>query len=168
MAAMPEVSLRRMTALDVDRVHLIACETFSSPWPRSSFMYEVTENPVARYLVAEEEGQVIGFAGVHLVLDEGQITNIAVRAPHRGRGIGRRLVSALMQYAANLGARYLTLEVRQSNQTAIGLYESLGFICVFTRQRYYENGEDALLMACDRLPSAQEDFSEPETVTSWE
>ena len=69
-----------------------------------------------------------------------------------------------MQYAANLGVRYMTLEVRVATG-APSAYESLGFIKVHVRKRYYEdNGEDAWLMVCDRLPGAQEDFEEPETL----
>ena len=75
------------------------------------------------------------------------------------------LTAGLMQYAANLGVTYMTLEVRRSNETAQSLYRSLGFIQVGVRKKYYEdNGEDALFMVCDHMPPAQEDFEEPETV----
>ena len=81
------------------------------------------------------------------------------------QGIGRLLTAGLMQYAANLGVTYMTLEVRRSNETAQNLYRSLGFIQVGVRKKYYEdNGEDALFMVCDHMPPAQEDFEEPETV----
>jgi len=74
-------------------------------------------------------------------------------------------MQGLMQYAANLGVRYLTLEVRASNTPAIALYQSLGFIKVGIRKKYYEdNQEDALLMVCDQLPEAEDDFTEEETV----
>ena len=110
-------------------------------------------------------GDIIGFAGVWVVIDEGHITNIAVRKDYRGQGIGRLLTAGLMQYAANLGVTYMTLEVRRSNETAQSLYRSLGFIQVGVRKKYYEdNGEDALFMVCDHMPPTQEDFEEPETV----
>jgi ribosomal-protein-alanine N-acetyltransferase len=124
----------------------------------------MTSNPVARYVVAEQEGVLLGFAGAHIILDEGHITNVAVIKEARGHGLGRLLMDALMQLAANLGARYLTLEVRASNAAAVALYQSFGFIKVSVRKKYYEdNGEDALLMVCDQLPPAQDDFQEDKT-----
>ncbi|MEA5144943.1 MAG: GNAT family N-acetyltransferase, partial [Candidatus Limiplasma sp.] len=80
---------------------------------------------------------------------------------HRGQGIGKQLMLALMQYAANLGADYLTLEVRRSNTVAQALYKKLGFMELAVRKRYYEdNGEDALLLVCDHMPPVEADFSE--------
>ena len=140
-------------------------ETFSKPWSLADFTYEMSGNPVARYVVAEQAEKVLGFAGAHIILDEGHITNVAVLKEARGQKIGRKLMLALIQYAANLGVRYLTLEVRAGNGSAIALYCSLGFITVSVRKKYYDdNGEDALLMVCDKLPEAKIDFSEFETV----
>lgn len=161
---MPDILIRRMTAGDVDAVAAIEYASFASPWSRESFANEMTGNPVARYLVAELDGVVIAFGGMHIILDEGHIMNIAVLEKHRGRGIGTRLLSAMMQYAANLGAGYLTLEVRESNAAAIALYRAHSFVAVNRRKRYYENGEDALLMVSQRMPPAQEGFEEAETL----
>ena len=161
---MADVIIRRMTLADVSAVHQIEHSTFPTPWSLDSFEKEAV-NPCARYLVAELQGQVIGFAGVWLVLDEGHVTNIAIAQDHRGKGYGRALTQALLQYAANLGTAYVTLEVRRSNERAQNLYRSLGFISVGVRKRYYEdNGDDAFLMVNQSLPEAQEDFEEPETV----
>ena len=158
---MSEVTLRRMTSADVDQVAAIEAATFAVPWSRDSFLREMEQNVVARYLVAEKDGCVIGYAGAWVILDESHITNIAVRAEDRGRGYGRALVEALMRYLSNLGAAYATLEVRVSNERAIRLYESVGFIRVGKRKRYYEdNGEDAWLMVCERMPEVDPDFEE--------
>ena len=163
---MAEYVIRRMTVTDVDTVHAIEAATFATPWSRQSFYEEMTRNACARYLVAVlPDGDIVGFAGVWVVLDEGHITNIAVRADHRGQGIGRALTAALMQYAANLGVVYMTLEVRRSNLVAQHVYLSHGFIQVGVRKKYYEdNGEDALFMVCDHMPAADPDFEEEETV----
>lgn len=162
---MAEPLIRRMEEGDLAAVHAVESACFPAPWTLHMFISELRSNPAARYLVLEQEGRVVGFAGAHMILDEGHITNIALLPAFRGRGLGRRLTQALMQYAANLGVRYMTLEVRVGNRRAISLYESLGFIKVHVRKRYYEdNGEDAWLMVCDRLPGAQEDFEEPETL----
>ena len=158
---MSEPVIRFMRLKDVDAVAAIEEATFARPWSRESFRQELTRNAVARYLVAEEDGQVLGYAGAWVILDESHITNIAVREDARGRGIGRRLTAGLMQILSNLGACYATLEVRVSNVRAQNLYKSLGFISVGKRKRYYEdNGEDAFLMVCEHLPEADPDYSE--------
>jgi len=162
---MDGIELRRMTAADAAGVALLEKRIFAHPWSEADFIYEMEQNPVARYLVATRGGALVGFAGAHVILDEGHVTNVAVAPEERGRGAGRALMQGLMQYASNLGARYLTLEVRASNATAIALYTRLGFLRVSVRKKYYgDNGEDALLMVCDRLPPAQDGFAEAETV----
>ncbi len=166
---MSDSVVRRMTLKDVDGVHAIEHATFAKPWKREDFVKEMTTNTCARYLVAEENGRIIGFAGAWIVLDEAHITNIAVTADCRGRGIGRELTQNLLQYAANLGVVYATLEVRRSNEIAQRLYQSLGFEYVGVRKRYYEdNGEDAFLYCCQHMPEPDPDFEEPETVCESE
>lgn len=152
---------RRMTLEDVPQVHEIELKTFHTPWTYQSFVDEMTTNQCARYVVAEEDGKILGYAGAWLVFDEGHITNIAVDEAARGRGIGTAVTKALMQYSANMGVQYMTLEVRKSNLVAQGLYRKLGFIELGVRKRYYEdNGEDAYLYVCQNLPEVQEDFAE--------
>ena len=162
---MSDIIIRRMTAEDVPQVHAIEKAVFARPWTLEDFYREMTVNACARYLVAEDQGRIIGYAGAWIVLDEAHVTNVAVTPEYRGMGWGRALMEALLQYAANLGAVYMTLEVRKSNEKAQNLYKSLGFVRVSVRKKYYEdNGEDGYLMALDALPDAQEDFEEPETV----
>lgn len=157
--------IRRMTIDDVPTVAAIEAATFPTPWSEDAFRKEITDNPVARYLVAEKDGAVIGFAGAWIILDESHITNIAIEESRRGLGCGRALTTALLQYLSNLGAAYATLEVRRSNLRAQNLYKSLGFVELGVRKRYYEdNREDALIMVCDHLPAADPDFEENETV----
>ena len=153
--------IRRMTREDLDAVTAIEEATFARPWSRESFRQELERNVAARYLVAETKGKVVGYAGAWVILDESHITNIAVLEDFRGRGIGKQLTEALLQYLSNLGACYATLEVRVSNERAQNLYKSLGFVSVGKRKRYYEdNGEDAFLMVCEHMPEVEEDFSE--------
>ncbi len=158
---MSETIIRRMRLKDLDEVAALEEATFARPWSRESFRQELTRNVAARYLVAEENGRVIGYAGAWIILDESHITNIAVAEDVRGRGIGRKLTEELLRVLSNLGAGYATLEVRVSNLRAQNLYQSLGFISVGKRKRYYEdNNEDAYLMVCDRMPEADPDFTE--------
>ena len=155
--------IRRMKQEDLDEVTALEKATFTIPWSRESFRQEMERNKAARYLVAEKDGQVIGYAGAWIILDESHITNIAVLEAYRGQGIGKRLTQALLQYLSNLGASYTTLEVRVSNERAQNLYKGLGFISVGKRKRYYEdNNEDAYLMVCEHMPDVEEDFEETE------
>ena len=150
---MAELTVSAMTAEDIDAVHAIERESFAIPWSREAFVKEVTENLCARYVVLREDGAPVAYAGAWLVIDEGHITNIAVRSDRRGRGYGERITSALIQLCADTGVRYMTLEVRRGNAVARRLYEKLGFVEVGYRKRYYaDNGEDALVMALERMP----------------
>jgi ribosomal-protein-alanine N-acetyltransferase len=158
---MDEILIRFMRLKDVDEVAAIEEATFARPWSRDSFRQELTRNVAARYLVAEKEGHVVGYAGAWIILDESHITNIAVSEEERGKGIGKKLTGELLQVLSNLGACYATLEVRESNLRAQNLYKRLGFISVGRRKRYYEdNNEDAFLMVCDRMPEADPDYEE--------
>lgn len=159
-----ECVIRRMTMADVDGVAAVEAATFPKPWSRDAFISEMN-NVAARYMVAELDGQIIGFAGAWIIIDESHITNIAILSEHRGKGYGRLVTEALLQYLSNLGAAYATLEVRRSNEVAQQLYASLGFLRLGVRKRYYEdNQEDAIIMVCDKLPPADPNFEEAETV----
>lgn len=158
---MSDTVIRFMRLKDVDAVADIEEATFARPWSRDSFRQEVTRNAVARYLVAEQDGQILGYAGAWIIMDESHITNIAVREDVRGKGLGKKLTKQLLQILSNLGACYATLEVRVSNVRAQNLYKSLGFVSVGKRKRYYEdNNEDAYLMVCEHLPEADPDYTE--------
>lgn len=143
-----------MNAADVDAVHEIEVLCFKTPWSKESFLHEVTENQCARYVVARDGGRAVAYAGCWFIIDEGHITNIAVHPDYRGRGIGEAVTRRLIQLAADTGMVWMTLEVRRSNKIAQNLYHKLGFIDVGYRKRYYENSEDALIMALEHLPEA--------------
>ena len=149
---MPEITIGLMTLDDIEAVAAIEAATFRTPWSKNAFYREVTDNACARYVVLREDGVAVAYAGVWFVLDEGHITNIAVREDRRGIGYGERVTRAMIQLAADSGMRWMTLEVRRSNEAAIHLYHKLGFIDVGYRKRYYENTEDALIMALEELP----------------
>lgn len=149
---MSEITMGLMNLEDVDAVFAIESACFKTPWSRDSFYREVTDNPAARYVVLREDGVAMAYAGVWFVLDEGHITNIAVHPDRRGIGYGEKVTRAMIQLAADSGMNWMTLEVRRSNQAAINLYHKLGFIDVGYRKRYYENTEDALIMALEQLP----------------
>ena len=154
---MSEITVGLMTEADVEAVHAIEVACFRTPWSKESFYREVTENACARYVVVREDGVPIAYAGVWFVLDEGHITNIAVHPERRGLGYGELVTRSMIQLAADSGMNWMTLEVRRSNKVAQSLYHKLGFIDVGYRKRYYENQEDALVMALEHLPEGHPD-----------
>ena len=161
---MGEITVGLMTAADVDAVHEIEVASFHTPWSKESFRHDVEENQCARYMVVREDGKAIAYAGVWFILDEGHITNIAVHPDRRGMGYGEMVTRAMIQLAADSGMNWMTLEVRRSNAAAQALYHKLGFIDVGYRKRYYENSEDALIMALEHLPEGNPE-NDPMLVT---
>ncbi len=144
------VVITRMTAADIDDVLLIEGQSFPTPWSRHAFQREVGENIFARYYVARKEGQVLGYAGMWLVVDEAHVTNIAISPDYRRQGFGQVLMQYLIAQAAQEGATYMTLEVRRGNHPAQSMYRGLGFRPVGTRKGYYsDTNEDAIIMEKD-------------------
>jgi tRNA threonylcarbamoyl adenosine modification protein TsaD/ribosomal-protein-alanine acetyltransferase len=148
------VQIRKMVAADIAGVFAIEAATFPDPWSPAAFAEEL-EAPARSYLVAEDSGEIVGYAGVMRIDDDAHLMNIAVREDHRGSGVGRRLLAESMAHAEALGATRLTLEVRTGNSSAIALYESVGLLSVGERPGYYnESGEAAVIMWGD-LPGAR-------------
>jgi ribosomal-protein-alanine N-acetyltransferase len=144
---------RSMTLDDIETIVAIERESFASPWSEEAFRNEMLNNMFAKYMVMEQEGLIIGYGGMWLIVDEAHVTNIAVRASHRGQGLGKRLLQELMRTAHWLGALRMTLEVRVTNETAKSLYQRMGFYPSGIRPAYYsDNMEDALIMWADLGP----------------
>lgn len=120
---------------------------FASPWSEESLYHEIIRNDMALYIVAEDGGRIVGYAGIWLIVDEGHITNVAVHPDYRRRHIGEAIVSTILAEAETAGAVRQTLEVRRSNAPAQGLYAKFGFMAAGVRKGYYEdNKEDAIIM----------------------
>lgn len=137
----------KMQAKHIENLAAIEKLCFSKPWSYDSLAEELS-NPLAVFFVAEdEEGKTLGYAGMHHIVDEGYITNIAVHPDFRRQGIATELVRALDEYAEENGLALLTLEVRRSNDAAISIYRREGFDEEGVRRGFYENPvEDALIM----------------------
>ena len=156
MVARPPVALRiePMTFADIPAVHAIERESFSVPWPDDAYRNELATNRLASYVVARADDVVVGFAGLWVMVDEAHVTTFAVDPRWRRRGVGERILLALLDISVARHAREATLEVRLSNMPARRLYEKYGFRPVGIRPRYYsDNGEDALIMTTDPLES---------------
>ena len=143
---------------DLDVVLVIEEASFSHPWSRNLFREELARVSSGRCLVAEmgpgpaagepslQEATICGYITAWLVADEVHITNLAVAPPFRGRGVARAMLRYLMDRGVKEGVSWWVLEVRESNRAARSLYEGLGFRIIGHRRRYYQDGEDAVVM----------------------
>lgn len=141
-----DLTIRKMTAEDTSAVAEIESECFSSPWTKQGLLSE-TENPSAQFFVLEKENEIVAYMGMHIVLDECYIANVAVKSTHRKNGYGQLLVENALAVAEDNSCAFITLEVRISNSPAISLYEKCGFEKVGERKNFYScPTENALIM----------------------
>ena len=148
-------NLRRMVAEDVAVVHALERRLFPvDALPLEMFFAELAQ-PVCWYWVAEQDGAVVGYAGLMCIPPVGDVQTIAVLPEHEGRGIGSALLRTLHGQAVELGATEMLLEVRADNPRAQELYRRFGYERIHTRPRYYRDGADAIVMRCDLTRPAQ-------------
>lgn len=139
--------VREMKMRDLSGVGKVEVASYQNPWPQDIFYHELTENSHAHYFVAMMDDEVIGYGGMWLVLDDGQITNIAIHPSYRGNKYGEKLFQQMIDYGMLHGMRNLSLEVRKSNTVAQRMYEKFGFVRAGIRKKYYtDDGEDAVVM----------------------
>lgn len=140
------INTRRMCKEDVLQVAAIEKESFSEPWSAQAF-FDALDDSVFMYMVAEYSGEIVGYCGLYKVLEEGNITQVAVREDMRGRGVAGKLLQDFMQNGESVGISAYTLDVRVSNRAAIRLYEKCGFVTECVRKNYYSlPDEDAYIM----------------------
>lgn len=143
---MREFEIIPMGPRHVSQVADLEKQCFSDPWSEKSVASEL-ENELSLWLVAGEGENLLGYVGSQSVLGEADMMNLAVSPDARRLGVGRALVTALVQALRERAVHSLTLEVRGSNGPARALYESLGFVRVGRRPGYYQNPkEDALIL----------------------
>lgn len=138
--------LRPMTAGDLAAVMAIERELFpDDAWTERTMRDELGAVPDTRYYLVAQEDAVVGYAGLAVVGDQGDVMTIAVSADRQGRGLGRALLTELIGEATRRGALDLFLEVRHDNAPAKELYRKMGFVEIGVRRGYY-NGADAITM----------------------
>ncbi len=154
------LSVELMREEDVPIVQAIEREIFSTPWPRNAYYRELASRNSAHYIVLRRhsedggEPEIVGYAGMWRMYDEAHVTTIGVRHNLHHSGYGRVLFAALVQSAYDMGAKWITLEVRTSNENAMRMYEGFGFKVIGRRRGYYtDNGEDAIVMWSDSIYS---------------
>ena len=145
-----QVRIVPMSGDHLDEIAALEKICFSTPWSRAMLAEEL-DNACSAFLTAlDEDGRVIGYAGLQVVLDEGYIANIAVRPEDRQKGVASQLLQVFIDFARGNKLVFLTLEVRPSNTAAIVLYGHHGFRTAGRRKNYYEHPkEDALIMTLE-------------------
>ncbi|MCR5837915.1 MAG: ribosomal protein S18-alanine N-acetyltransferase [Lachnospiraceae bacterium] len=140
------MEIRRMTFDDLPQVYEIEKEIFSKPWSYKAFK-DALDLSNAVYLVCASKEEILGYCGLYCVLDEGTITNMAVREEFRNKGIGYMLLQNIIDEAKKIGITKMTLEVRKSNLAAFHLYKQVGFEASGIRKNFYSAPpEDAIIM----------------------
>ena len=134
-----------MTESDIQEIAELEKECFSEPWSEDSLKDELT-NETARFYVLRDNKKLLGYIGANNICGEVYITNVAVSGGCRGKGYGKKLVNHLLKQSELEKALFVTLEVRESNENAINLYEKCGFKKIGERKNFYSKPtENALI-----------------------
>ncbi len=154
-----DVVIRKMEMSDLDAVYTLDQGSFTTPWPKNSFRFELNENKAARLWVAEAQNDdgnrlVIGALVCWLLIDQAHIATLAIDTAYRRMQIATTLLCTALNEMSKEGAVEAQLEVRASNEAALRMYTKFGFQKVGRRKAYYKDtGEDAILMTLFNLSS---------------
>lgn len=141
------MNIRKAKISDLDAIKEIEDESFINPFTKEDLLYEISQNPVSNFLVLEKDGLVVGFLDYWVTFDSATIDQIAVKKSERNQGFAKILLEKSINDLKELGeVSFFTLEVRTSNEPAINLYKSFGFQKVTIKEKYYDDGEDAIYM----------------------
>lgn len=153
LTKLSEIFIKKMTKDDVESVIAIEEEAYGKHhWTKASFYDEMSNNLAKYYVAKTREGEIVGYAGIWHIIDEGHITTIAVKKDYLQNHIGETLIYQIVEDCYKDKVKYLTLEVRVSNEPAIKLYKKYGFQSLGTRKGYYQdNNEDALIMWTENI-----------------
>ena len=142
-----KTNIRKAKISDLDAIKEIEDESFINPFTKEDLIYEISQNPVSNFLVLEKDGLVVGFLDYWVTFDSATIDQIAVKKSERNKGFAKILLEKSINDLKELGeVSFFTLEVRASNEPAINLYKSFGFQKVTIKEKYYDDGEDAIYM----------------------
>lgn len=142
-----KTNIRKAKISDLDAIKEIEDESFINPFTKVDLLYEISQNPVSNFLVLEKDGLVVGFIDYWVTFDSATIDQIAVKKSERNQGFAKILLEKSINDLKELGeVSFFTLEVRASNEPAINLYKSFDFQKVTIKEKYYDDGEDAIYM----------------------
>lgn len=139
------MDIMTMTLDDLEEMKDTLYSDFDNFWSYNVLKQELV-NQNTTYIIAKENSEVVGFAGISVCLDEATLNNIVVKKSYRGKGIGGELLESLIELCSDMNMKLLTLEVNTQNTPAIKLYEKFGFKNQGIRKKYYNNTQDAFIM----------------------
>ncbi len=139
------MKVREWTKADIEKIAVLEAECFSDPWTKE-MLASSFEGRFFHGILIEEEGEILGYACQTVLFEDAEIEIVAVAPTERKKGLGKLLMESMEDIALALCAKQTFLEVRVSNVPAIALYTGFGFEKVRVRERYYADGEDALVM----------------------
>ena len=145
---MSDIQISEMTLSDLEEIKTNLSDNFDDFWSYNVFKSELS-NIYSKYVVARQYGNIIGFAGMQIILDEGNIMNIVTKTENRKLGIATLMLNELLSIAKKSKLRLINLEVNDKNLAALHLYEKFGFKQVGLRKKYYNNTDNAILMTLD-------------------
>ncbi len=143
------INYRSSSLNDIDELLEIENESFVNPWKKEDLIYELTSNPLNKFLVIEIDGKIIGFIDYMITFNSATISQIAIKKEYRNKGYATNLLNKMEETFIKSGedaVEYVTLEVRNSNINAQKLYEKNGYKKVTIKKNYYLDGEDAIYM----------------------
>ena len=141
-----DLIIRKANIGDLEDLVAIEEACFHRPWSRESLAHDLDANPLAVVLCAQIGGRVVAYLDVWVIQEEGHINNVAVLPEFQGLHIATILMHTMIHVTEMKGVQSHTLEVARSNEAAIGLYHQFGFQETGVREKYYDDGEDALIM----------------------
>ena len=131
---------------DLDEILEIEEENFLLPYQKKDFLYELNNNPFSNFYVVKEDGDIKGYIIFWITFDSSTLCKIAVKNGEKNKGFAGFLLKNAEFLLKNNDVEFMTLEVRVSNYKAINFYKKHGFSTILTKEKYYENGEDAYYM----------------------
>lgn len=140
------LTIRRLSADDLESAHVLASECFEDPWPRDRFAVDVENTNTSYYPAVFCDGVLAGYGGVWLIMKEAHVTAVVVNPQFRGKKIGKLLLWSLMKEAVEKGCRWAILEVNRQNEPALKIYRDFNFEEIGNRSGYYGPGLDAVVM----------------------
>lgn len=140
-----QIKISKMNIDDLNKISPVLLTDFDDFWNYNIFKSEL-ENENSKYVVAKNNDEIVGFAGIWISIDEAHVTNIVTKKDLRKNGIGSTLLEELINLSKTLNLVSITLEVNENNLDAIKLYEKFGFEKLGIRKKYYNNTDNALIM----------------------
>ena len=141
-----DLKVEKMTLDDLNSIQNVLLTDFDNFWTYSTFMDELNSNN-SHFVVAKNNNEIVGFAGLKVIVDEADIMNIVVKKIFRHNGIGSILLESLISYAKDNNLKTITLEVNEHNLSAIRLYDKFNFDHIGIRKKYYNGESDAIIMS---------------------